>query len=78
MIGIPGDGESLLEERKGGDTQKPFLGLSGMSPPPIVGKDKHVRLLTDAAEEYLTFCPDDAKVNWASYLTYKIIRSPVW
>ncbi|XP_060773305.1 protein FAM102B isoform X1 [Neoarius graeffei] len=28
VIGIQGDGETLLEERRGGDTQKPFLGLS--------------------------------------------------
>ncbi|KAM9444346.1 EEIG family member 2 isoform 2-T2 [Clarias gariepinus] len=28
MIGIQGDGESLLEERRGGDSQKPFLGFS--------------------------------------------------
>ncbi|XP_062857287.1 protein FAM102B isoform X2 [Trichomycterus rosablanca] len=28
VIGIQGDVDSLLEERRGGDTQKPFLGLS--------------------------------------------------
>ncbi|XP_066533770.1 protein FAM102B isoform X2 [Hoplias malabaricus] len=31
VIGIQGDTESLLEERRGGDLQKPFLGLSGYS-----------------------------------------------
>ncbi|XP_051501538.1 protein FAM102B isoform X2 [Myxocyprinus asiaticus] len=31
VIGIQGDAESLLEDRKGGDTQKPFLSLSGYS-----------------------------------------------
>ncbi|XP_007245503.2 protein FAM102B isoform X2 [Astyanax mexicanus] len=31
VIGIQGDSESLLEERRGGDTQKPFLCLSGYS-----------------------------------------------
>ncbi|KAI5090361.1 protein FAM102B, partial [Silurus meridionalis] len=29
VIGIQGDGVSLLEERRGGDTQNPYLGLSG-------------------------------------------------
>ncbi|XP_077076759.1 EEIG family member 2 isoform X2 [Siphateles boraxobius] len=29
VIGIQGDAESLLEDRRGGDTQKPFLSLSG-------------------------------------------------
>ncbi|XP_059354495.1 EEIG family member 2-like [Carassius carassius] len=31
VIGIQGDAESLLEDRKGGDTQKPFLSLSETS-----------------------------------------------
>ncbi|XP_036437140.1 protein FAM102B isoform X2 [Colossoma macropomum] len=31
VIGIQGDSEGLLEERRGGDSQKPFLGLSGYS-----------------------------------------------
>ncbi|XP_072536797.1 EEIG family member 2 isoform X2 [Salminus brasiliensis] len=31
VIGIQGDAESLLEERRGGDTQKPFFCLSGYS-----------------------------------------------
>ncbi|XP_026886425.2 protein FAM102B isoform X2 [Electrophorus electricus] len=31
VIGIQGDTEVLLEERRGGDTQKPYLGLAGYS-----------------------------------------------
>ncbi|KAK1796070.1 hypothetical protein P4O66_008861, partial [Electrophorus voltai] len=31
VIGIQGDTEVLLEERRGGDTQKPYLGLAGVS-----------------------------------------------
>ncbi|XP_048832868.1 protein FAM102B isoform X2 [Brienomyrus brachyistius] len=30
-VGLQGDGDHLHEDRKGGDTQKPFLGISGYS-----------------------------------------------
>lgn len=33
VIGVQGDAERLLEERKGGDTQKAFLGKTNFSPP---------------------------------------------
>ncbi|XP_047657272.1 protein FAM102B isoform X4 [Tachysurus fulvidraco] len=55
VIGIQGDGESLLEERRGGDTQKPFLGLSatGMcgSLPEELGVCGHSRTSSYASQQ---------------------------
>uniref|UniRef100_A0A3B1JGD6 Family with sequence similarity 102 member Bb n=1 Tax=Astyanax mexicanus TaxID=7994 RepID=A0A3B1JGD6_ASTMX len=53
VIGIQGDSESLLEERRGGDTQKPFLCLSGKcgSLPEELGVFGHSRTSSYASQQ---------------------------